>query len=159
MALAFRNLDASPDDPAQTWPFEGVLTALERGGLPQWRRLARAIGDRPWGQVARYVEQAVAVAHPIGVAEVMTDLIVSARPDAETAERAEVAAEVREPVSRSGRTQGQFASDIGTSSSRLSTYASGVVVPSSALLVRMRRTARWTAQGDGASEGTRLSPF
>src|SRR5665647_1228013 len=82
MALAFRNIDASPDDPVQTWPFEGVLGALERGGLPEWRRLAQAIGDQPWGKVARYVEQAVAMAHPFGVSEVMTDLIAEARREA-----------------------------------------------------------------------------
>jgi len=141
MPLAFRNIDASPDDPVQTWPFEGVLAALERGGLPEWRRLAQAIGDQPWGQVARYVEQAVAMAHPFGVSEVMTDLIAEARQGAEAAERAAVVAEVRELVARSGRTQAQFAARMGTSASRLSTYASGAVVPSATLMVRMRRAA------------------
>lgn len=139
MSLAFRNIDASPDDPVRTWPFEGVLAALERGGLPQWRRLAGVIEDQPWGQVARYVEQAVAVAHPFGVSELMTELIAQARRETETADRAEVAAEVRGLVARSGRTQAQFAASIGTSPSRLSTYATGVVVPSAALMVRMRR--------------------
>jgi hypothetical protein len=28
--LRFRNIDASPDDPVETWPFEGVLAAIER---------------------------------------------------------------------------------------------------------------------------------
>jgi len=141
MPVAFRNIDAFPDDPVRTWPFEGVLAALERGGLPEWRRLARAIGDQPWGQVARYVEQAVAMAHPFGVSEVMTDLIAEARQEAEAAERAAVVAEVRELVARSGRTQAQFAASMGTSASRLSTYASGAVVPSATLMVRMRRAA------------------
>jgi DNA-binding transcriptional regulator YiaG len=140
MALAFRNIDASPADPVQTWPFEGVLTALERGGLDEWRRLAQAIKADPWGQVARYVEQVVAVAHPYGVSEVMTDIVAEARRDAEASERAEVAATVRSLITASGRTQARFAADLGTSASRLSTYASGSVVPSSAMLVRMRRT-------------------
>lgn len=35
----------------------------------------------------------------------------------------------------------QFASQIGTSASRLSTYVNGKVTPSAALLVRMRRVA------------------
>ncbi len=141
MAVAFRNVDASPDDPVQTWPFEGVVVALERGGLPQWRRLAAAIRADPWGQVARYVEQAVAVAHPYGVSEVMNDLIVEARAEAEADERAVVAAKVRELVTASGCTQARFAADIGTSASRLSTYATGAVTPSAALMVRMRRVA------------------
>lgn len=141
MAVAFRNVDASPDDPVQTWPFEGVLVALERGGLPEWRRLADAIRADPWGQVARHVEQAVAVARPFGVSEVMTDLIAEARVDAERAEREQVAAEVRRLVAESGRTQARFAADVGTSPSRLSTYATGTVTPSAALMVRMRRAA------------------
>ena len=147
MALAFRNIDASPDDPVQTWPLEGVLTALERGGLSQWRRLAEAIKAEPWGQVARYVEQAIAVAHPFGVSQVMTDIIAEARQDAGESERAEVAGTVRALIAESGRTQAQFAAELGTSASRLSTYASGRVVPSATLLVRMRRLATQRARG------------
>lgn len=139
MALAFRNVDAAVSDPVETWPFEAVLAALERGGLPEWRRLAVAIRAQPWGQTARDVEQAVAVAHPFGVSEVMLDVVAQARSRAEAAERAEVAAEVRDLVARSGRTQAQFAADVGTSASRLSTYATGKVTPSAAMLVRMRR--------------------
>jgi len=146
MALAFRNIDASPDDPVQTWPLEGVLTALERGGLSQWRRLAEAIKAEPWGQVARYVEQAIAVAHPFGVSQVMTDIIAEARQDAGESERAEVAGTVRALIAESGRTQAQFAAELGTSASRLSTYASGRVVPSATLLVRMRRLATQRAR-------------
>lgn len=151
MPLSFRNIDASPGDPVESWPFEGVLTALERGGLPEWRRLARAVRERPWGRVARYVEEAVAVARPYGISEVMTDLVADARRTAEQAERAQVAAEVRELVARSGWTQAQFAAEIGTSASRLSTYASGSVVPSAALMVRMRTVAARTSTSDPAA--------
>ena len=28
-ALKFRNIDASPDDPVETWPFEGILAAVD----------------------------------------------------------------------------------------------------------------------------------
>lgn len=34
MALRFRNIDADPDDPVETWPLKGIVTALERGGCP-----------------------------------------------------------------------------------------------------------------------------
>jgi hypothetical protein len=51
-ALKFRNLDASPEDPVETWPFEGILAAVERGTLPDWHRLAAAIRADPWGPVA-----------------------------------------------------------------------------------------------------------
>ncbi len=54
MPLAFRNLTIQPSDPVDTWPTEAVQTALERGDLEQWRRLAFEIGgtlgtDRPPG--------------------------------------------------------------------------------------------------------------
>jgi hypothetical protein len=41
-APKFRNIAASPSDPVETWPFEGILAAVERGTLPDWRRLATA---------------------------------------------------------------------------------------------------------------------
>ncbi|MGH3260633.1 MAG: hypothetical protein ACRDNS_01420 [Trebonia sp.] len=47
--LKFRNITAAVDDPVETWPFEGILTAVERGSLPDWRRLAAAIRADPWG--------------------------------------------------------------------------------------------------------------
>ena len=65
-ALRFRNIDASPDDPVETWPFEGILAAVERGTLPDWRRLATAIRTDPWGPVAHQVLEAVSFAERIG---------------------------------------------------------------------------------------------
>ena len=49
-ALKFRNLTASADDPVETWPFEGILAAVERGTLPDWRRLAKVVQADPWAQ-------------------------------------------------------------------------------------------------------------
>ncbi|MGI8949078.1 MAG: helix-turn-helix domain-containing protein [Ornithinimicrobium sp.] len=46
-----------------------------------------------------------------------------------------------ELVAASGLTTAEFASRIGTSRTRLSTYRSGQVTPSAALLVRMERMA------------------
>lgn len=146
--LRFRNVDAQVDDPVETWPFEAVLAALERGGLPEWRRLAAAVRARPWGQVARYVEQAVEVGRPYGISNVMTDLVAGARRDAEASERAEVATTVRELVAASGRSQARLAADVGTSASRLSTYAAGKVTPSAAFLVRLRREVAGTGRLD-----------
>ena len=55
--------------------------------------------------------------------------------------RADGCDEVRNLVGRSGLSKQDFAERIGTSRSRLSTYMSGKVVPSAALMVRMRRVA------------------
>ena len=141
MSLAFRNVNVSPEDPVEIWPTEAVFTALERGGLGHWRRLTAAIDEDPWGPVARRVEEALAVSRPYGVGVLMTDVLAAARSRAERAERAAVAAEITRLQAASGMTKTEFASAIGTSASRLSTYLSGKVTPSAALLVRMRRVA------------------
>ncbi len=141
-ALKFRNLTTSPDDPVETWPFEGILAAVERGTLPDWRRLAKAIQSDPWGPVAQQVLEAVRLSRPYGTIELLEGVVSRARRLAADSERRTVAAEVRRLVSGSGLSQHDFADRIGTSRSRLSTYMSGKVVPSAALLVRMRRVAR-----------------
>ena len=140
-ALKFRNITASPDDPVDTWPFEGILAAVERGTLPDWRRLAAAIRADPWGPVAQQVLEAIRLSRPYGTAELLEGVVERARKLAADSEREDVAAEVRNLVGRSGLSKQDFAERIGTSRSRLSTYMSGKVVPSAALMVRMRRVA------------------
>lgn len=138
-SLAFRNVDVSPTDPVSVWPLEAIQTALERGGLSDWRRLGDAIRAEPWGPVARGVEEALAYSRPYGVGLAFERVISRSRESAERAEREAVAAEIGRLVRESGLSRAEFASRVGTSTSRLSTYVSGKVTPSAALLVRMRR--------------------
>lgn len=147
MSLVFRNVDVSPEDPVEVWPTEAVLTALERGGLAHWRRLTAAICEDPWGPVARRLEEALDVSRPYGVGVLMTDLLAAARGRAERDERAAVAADITRLQADSGLSRAEFASAIGTSTSRLSTYLSGKVTPSAGLLVRMRRVSAGQAGG------------
>jgi DNA-binding transcriptional regulator YiaG len=144
-ALAFRNIDVSPADPVSGWPIEAIQTALERGGLSDWRRLATAVGDEPWGPVARRIEEVLAYSRPYGIAEAMEQVIARARAKAERSERDQVAQEVNRLIEKSGLSRTEFASRIGTSASRLSTYATGRVMPSAALLVRMSRVTGFTS--------------
>ena len=137
-SLVFRNVEVSPQDPVSEWPQEAIQTALERGGLADWRRLGIAIRKDPWGPVARRVEEALTYSRPYGVAKAMERVIAAAREAAEKSERQTVANEVERLIEASGLTRAEFASRIGTSASRLSTYATGKVTPSAALLVRMR---------------------
>lgn len=139
--LAFRNVDVSVRDPVSEWPLEAVQTALERGGLGEWRRLAAAVREEPWGPVARRIEEVLSYSRPYGMAEAMQRVLARARMAAEADEREAVAVEVRELIAASGLSRADFASRIGTSASRLSTYATGKTNPSAALLVRMRRAA------------------
>ena len=139
MPLAFRNLTVTPDDPVSEWGLEGIQTALERGDLSHWRRIAAEVRRDPWGKVTSDLVAVLSYCHPYGVGDLMADVVASARADAEQSERASVSAEVREIVEASGMTAAEFAARIGTSPSRLSTYATGKVIPSAALMVRMRR--------------------
>lgn len=140
-ALRFRNIEASPEDPVESWPFEGILAAVQRGTLPDWRRLANAINAEPWGSVANQVIEALSLFRPYGTAELLEGVIGRARAEAADAERQEVSAEIRMLVDHSNLSRQEFAARIGTSRSRLSTYISGQVVPSAALMVRIRRVA------------------
>lgn len=139
MALAFRNLTVQPSDPVDTWPTEAVQAALERGDLEHWRRLAAEIRRRPWGRTARQVEEVLSHSRPYGVAQLMENQIARARAAAEAEERAEVAGEIRRALAESGLSRAEFASRVGTSPSRLSTYVNGKVTPSATMLVRIRR--------------------
>ena len=79
MALTFRNLTTDPASPVDTWPTEAVQTALERGDLGDWRRLAVQIGREPWGRTARQVEEVLTHTRPYGVANAMESVIARAR--------------------------------------------------------------------------------
>jgi predicted XRE-type DNA-binding protein len=147
--LKFRNIDACVDDPVETWPFEGILTAVERGTLPDWRRLAAAIRADPWGPIAQQVLEAIEISRPYGTSELLTTVIDHARRDAADAEREEVAGEIRDLVTRSGLSQQDFALRLGTSRPRLSTYMSGKVTPSASLMLRMRRVSAQAQAKDG----------
>jgi ribosome-binding protein aMBF1 (putative translation factor) len=69
----------------------------------------------------------------------MESVIARARARAEDDERRTVATEVRQAITDSGLARAEFAARIGTSASRLSTYATGKVVPSATLVLRIRR--------------------
>ena len=169
-SLAFRNVEASPREPVERWPVEALQAALERGGLEHWRPIARAIRIEPWGPVARAVEEILSHSRPYGVAETLERVIARARAEAERHERKAVAGEVEALVKRSGLSRAEFASRIGTSTSRLSTYVNGKVAPSSTLLLRMLRLAdgpdeihkmvlarrelnRWSKRAEGEASG------
>ncbi len=139
MALALRNVETSPDDPIREWPQEALATALERGGLSDWRRIVIEIRLHPWGTVARTVEEVLTYCRPYGVDLLMESAIAEARAAAVEAESIEAMRRIRALHARSGLSAAEFARGIGTSPSRMSTYLSGKVTPSAALLVRMER--------------------
>lgn len=141
MPVAFRNVDASPADDVRTWPYEALVTVIDRGLVADWQPVFAELRRSPWGGVARRVEKYLSYREPDGVSTLFTLAIENARRDAEARDRAEVAVRVRDAVNRSGLSDREFARLVGTSASRLSTYLSGKVMPSAAMLVRMERAA------------------
>lgn len=148
MTVSFRNVDVDPGSPVETWPYEAIVTLIERGGIRDWVLLTRAFDRDPWGVVARQVEEYLSYESPHGVGPLLERAIARSRREAEQRERSEVADEVRELVAASGLTTAELASRIGTSRSRLSTYRSGTVTPSAAMMARLRRVVAAIAGRD-----------
>jgi DNA-binding transcriptional regulator YiaG len=141
VTLAFRNVDADVTDPVASWPQEALQSALERGDITHWHRIVAEIGRNPWGPVARSVQEILGYSRPYGVAPLMDRAIVRARASAVQSEVDEVASRIRAAREASGLSVKEFAAQVGTSASRMSTYLAGRVTPSAALLVRMERLA------------------
>ncbi len=139
MVVAFRNVEVRPGAPVREWPYEALVAIIERGTISDWAHVTRELRGDPWGPVARQVELYLSYAQPWGVGPLLERTLASARQQAAADERAAVADEVRALVDLSGLSLSEFASRIGTSRTRLSTYRSGRVTPSAALMVRMRR--------------------
>jgi len=139
MTVTFRNVDASPSDPVATWPFEGLVVVIERGLVADWQPLIAELQRSPWGLSARRVEAYLGYETHSPTTRFFALALARARSAADAEDRANVAARVREAITRSGLTAAAFATATGTSASRLSTYATGKVVPSAALLLRIER--------------------
>lgn len=142
MAVIFRNVEASPKDDVRTWPYEALVITIDRGLVLDWKPIFAEVRRSPWGEVARRVERYLSYRDRDGVSVLFERAIEHARAEMDGAHRAEVAARVRDAVARSGLTQAAFAERVGTSASRLSTYLSGKVTPSAAMLVRIERAIR-----------------
>jgi DNA-binding transcriptional regulator YiaG len=140
---SFRNINVTPDDPVTQWGFEGLLAAIERGGIKLWRRIAVELQRDPYGEVARLLENEVigAAAHQ-SERELFRQILLRARQSWEQDAKAEVAQRLRSLLERSGLSQREFAARLGTSASRLNTYLNGKVTPGADLLVRAERLQR-----------------
>jgi hypothetical protein len=111
--VRFRNLDTDPVAPVTSWPYVALVTAIERDGIRDWARITAEIAGEPWGGLARQVEDYLTHERPYGVGPLLRRAV-------------------------GGVHRAEFASRIGTSRPRLSTYCTGSVTPSAALVERMR---------------------
>ena len=83
MAVNFRNVDASPDDDVTTWPYEALVTVIERGLVPDWQPVFAEIRRNPWGPVARRVAQIAASTDDVAVGQLFSLALARARTQAE----------------------------------------------------------------------------
>lgn len=133
---------APPSDPVDTWPFEALAKTLESGLVTDWQPIFAAIRSHPWGTLSRRVQRWIRVSEGDPAARLFAIAIERARQRVEDDERAEVARQVRDAIAASGLNGSDFAASVGTSASRLSTYANGQVVPSATMLLRIQREVR-----------------
>ncbi|WP_179666925.1 helix-turn-helix domain-containing protein [Nocardioides thalensis] len=139
---------------------DGFHDLIRRGTVEQWRAALAPVAAHPWDPRG---EELAALADDAGLPVVADSLRACQRVYQllrEDDERRAVADEIRRRVKLSGLTQKAFAAYVGTSPSRLSTYVSGRVTPSAAMLLRIQRAsevlaARDPAQLPGPPEGYR----
>jgi DNA-binding transcriptional regulator YiaG len=139
--------DRAPEPPPIN-DLDDLLTVFRDGDVLTWRALAGATRAEPWSGA---IDKHMAMLDPEAQAAELRSLqAVSAmiRRIVEDDERAAIASHIRNAIAETGLTQREFAALVGTSSSRLSTYATGAVTPSAAMLLRINRAARRARRGD-----------
>jgi DNA-binding transcriptional regulator YiaG len=141
MTVRFRNLDFDPTQPLDEWPAEAIETVIDRGSLSDWRRLAAAIRQNPWGPAARTAETVASWGEHYGVDALIAGVLRCAREEVALRGRAEYAAQIRSWRARTGMTLRQFALAAGTSASRLSDYEHAKVAPTTDVLGRLEYVA------------------
>jgi Trp operon repressor len=134
--LQFRNINATPHDPVAMWGTEGILTALERGTLHHWRRVAEAAVADP--HIAEELEEALELCSRAAAVDWVHARLRMLR----STDEQRVAHRLRLLILQSGLTQTEFAKRVGTSHSRLSTYLSAKVSPNATMLIRAEDVVR-----------------
>jgi DNA-binding transcriptional regulator YiaG len=120
---------------------EQLMDLIHHGNARRWRAALLPLIESPWGPYGEHIVRLAKDAGHDAIAELLQDCRKVFRTRQEQRERDAIAREIRRLVAISGLTQRQFAAQIGTSPSRLSTYVNGRVIPSAAMLLRIRRVA------------------
>ena len=120
---------------------EQLMDLIHHGNARRWRAALLPLIESPWGPYGEHIVRLAKDAGHDAIAELLQECRKVFRTRQEQRERDAIAREIRRLVAISGLTQRQFAAQIGTSPSRLSTYVNGRVIPSAAMLLRIRRVA------------------
>lgn len=147
--LLFEDIDPERDAPEPITSIDQLHDLVDRGSIVEWRHQLAAIAASPWGPYAdRLLEIGRASDRPSTLAAIAS-AVEQCQEWCRDRERDQVAREIRHLVAVSGSSQREFASRIGTSPSRLSTYVRGTVTPSAAMLLRIQRASRMLQRQSG----------
>jgi len=137
-------------DPANRAPMPGspeeLRLIVERRGADGWRRILGNVAQRPWGLGPMHLADLARDAGLEAAARAVERCAEVYRERIDTADRRAVAREIRRLVAVSGCSQREFASRVGTSAPRLSTYVTGGVTPSAAMMLRITRASSVLAE-------------
>lgn len=137
MSVSFRNVDVDVAAPLDTWPAEAIEMLVDRGSLSDWRRLALALAQVPWGSLAQTVEDIVGLGGHYGVDLIMERLLQQARQRSTLAGRRRYADRLRSMRRAAGLSMRELASAAGTSPARISDYENARVSPTTDVLARL----------------------
>lgn len=133
---------------------EDLLEVFRSGDVSLWRRLVASTLAEPWsGRTDAHLSLLDPEIRPGEFAGVRA-LAEMTRRLAEEDERRAVADHIRATIASTGLTQREFATLVGTSPSRLSTYVTGSVTPSAAMLLRINRMAKRTRSAAARTDDT-----
>lgn len=120
---------------------QGVAEVWD-AGIAAWRSQIAIIADNPWTAYPVDLQRLALLADLPVLAAIIGEATHVYRDRSARRERAEVAREIRRLVAISGLSQRQFASMVGTSASRISTYSTGAVTPAATMMLRIRRFSK-----------------
>jgi len=137
MSVLFRNVDVDEDAPLGTWPPEAIEILIDRGSLSDWRRIAAALAQDPWGRLARTVEEIVGLDSHYGVDRILEQVLHYERERQTLAGRRRYADRLRSLRRSAGLSMRELAAAAGTSAARISDYENAKVAPTTDVLARL----------------------
>ena len=137
MTISFRNVDVDETAPLDTWPSEAIEILVDRGNLSDWRRLAGALAEDPWGPLARTVEEIIALDCHYGVDRILGGVLQRERERRTLIGRRRYADHLRSLRRSAGLSMRELAAAAGTSAARISDYENARVAPTTDVLARI----------------------
>jgi DNA-binding transcriptional regulator YiaG len=137
MTVSFRNVDVDDTAPLDTWPPEAIEILIDRGALSDWRRLAAALAQDPWGPLARTVAEIVRLDCHYGVDRILERVVERERERCTLDGRRRYARHLRSLRRSAGLSMRELAAAAGTSAARISDYENARVAPTTDVLARI----------------------